>query len=170
MLILGDFTTSVRKALKEIDPKYRDYNALVVCGSHTPDKWNISRIIANIKKAREQNTPTLLICWGHQLGAIEYARNVLGIENATSEEFFDPTIWDFDIKGIPVFVVKKLPRINVGLHDGETYWNNYEVDEDILKLWKKNNNFITCQYHPEYQSSKGAPHKILLKFLDYCKK
>lgn len=88
------------------------------------------------------------------MAAIEYARNVLGIKDATSEEFGEGT-----------FIVKKRKDLNVGLHDGETYWNNYEVDLDD---WEKPDNFFTCQFHPEYQSSKENPHPLLVKFLEAC--
>jgi CTP synthase len=43
--------------------------------------------IEAIKYAREQNIPFLGICLGMQLAAIEFARNVCGIEDATSREF-----------------------------------------------------------------------------------
>ena len=39
-----------------------------------------------IKHARENNIPLLGICLGMQLMAIEFARNVLGIQNASTEE------------------------------------------------------------------------------------
>ncbi|KAJ8468896.1 hypothetical protein ONZ45_g17078 [Pleurotus djamor] len=40
-----------------------------------------------IKYAREQKIPFLGICLGFQLAVIEWARNVLGLQNATSAEF-----------------------------------------------------------------------------------
>ncbi|KAF9484825.1 CTP synthase [Pholiota conissans] len=40
-----------------------------------------------IKYAREQKVPFLGICLGFQLAVVEWARNVLGIEDATSAEF-----------------------------------------------------------------------------------
>lgn len=43
--------------------------------------------IYTLEYARTHNIPLLGICFGMQLMAIEYAKNVLGIENATSEEF-----------------------------------------------------------------------------------
>jgi CTP synthase len=43
--------------------------------------------IAAIKKLRESGKPFLGICLGMQLAAIEFARNVIGIEKATSHEF-----------------------------------------------------------------------------------
>ena len=43
--------------------------------------------IAAIKYAREKRIPFLGICFGMQLAAIEFARNVCGIKDATSREF-----------------------------------------------------------------------------------
>lgn len=116
-------------------------------------------MLLEIKKVRETSLPFLGICAGHQLAAIEYARNVLGIKYATSEEYgpSGPS------------VVHKLPKLKVGVYDGESYWNNYEVNSAILKLWVKADNFITCQFHPEYQSSKGKHHPLLVTFLKHAK-
>lgn len=157
MLILNDFNTSVKKALSEIDSNYESYEGLVICGTHNPQ--NVIEMLDIIKEARENKIPALLICAGHQLAAIEYAINVLGIKDATSEEF-----------GKGIFIVKKLPELKVGLHSGESYWNNYEVDPLFENQWYKPDHFITCQYHPEYQSSKDNPHKDLVEFINICKK
>lgn len=43
--------------------------------------------ITAAKYARENNIPYLGLCLGMQIAAIEFARNVLGIKEATSEEF-----------------------------------------------------------------------------------
>lgn len=154
MIILNDFQTSVSKALSEIDPKWRNLEGLIVCGTHTPQ--NVEAMIEAIRSARENHIPALLICFGYQLGAIEYARNVLDITDATSEEFSD--------KG--TFIVKKRPQMKVGLHDGESWWSNYEVDLD----WRIPKNFVAVPFHPEYQSSKDYPHPLLVKFLQLCRK
>ena len=166
MKILNDFSTSVRKALEEIDPNYESYPGLVICGTHSPH--DIDSLLTEIQTAREQGIPYLGICFGHQLAAIEYARNVLGIADATSEEFGEGT-----------FIVYKLDKLKVGLHGGnflygkytggESYWNNYEVIAGFEDLWKKSDNFITCQFHPEYQSSKDRPHPLLVQFLGECR-
>jgi CTP synthase (UTP-ammonia lyase) len=158
MQILNDFNTSVRKALGEIDPDWEKYEGLIICGTHSPEKLDPNQQIGFIRMARERGLPFLGICFGHQLAAIEYARNVLGIKNATSEEF-----------GEGELVVQKLPNLKVGLFDGESYWNNYEVISDIIAQWQKPENFITCQYHPEYQSNKDKPHPLLVKFLEICR-
>lgn len=158
MLVLNSFHTTVEKALGEIDPKWRDYIGLVVCGTHTPQF--VDGMINAIREYREAGHPILGICFGHQLAAVEYARNVLGIENASSEEWGHPT---------DTFVVRKRDGLKVGLHDGETYWNNYEVDPEFEKRWQKPENIITMQYHPEYQSSKSNPHPLLIKFIEHAK-
>lgn len=151
MRILNDFSTSVRKALEEIEPDYNDLRGLVVCGTHNQE--NVEQIISEIKRARENGTPTLLICAGHQLGAIQWVRDN-GIPDATSEEF-----------GTGTFVVKRRPELKVGLHDGETWWSNYDVAID----WEIPKHFISVPYHPEYQSSKEKPHPLLIHFINLCK-
>tara|TARA_Y100001949_G_C15977034_1_gene326606 strand:- start:41 stop:502 length:462 start_codon:yes stop_codon:yes gene_type:complete len=150
MRILNDFNTTVHKSLAEIDINYMDYEGLIICGTHSPH--NVESLILEITRARMNKIPFLGICFGHQLAAIEWARNN-GISDATSEEF-----------GKGTFVVKRLPEQKVGMHDGQTYWNDYEVAID----WQKPEHFITTQYHPEYQSSKEKPHPDLIKFLEKC--
>jgi hypothetical protein len=51
MEILGDFTTSLKKALKEIDSNYETYEGLVIAGSHAPVEPEY--IIGKIKEYRE---------------------------------------------------------------------------------------------------------------------
>lgn len=158
MDILNDFDTSVRRALSEIDPEYEKLRGLVVCGTHTPH--DVDNLIKKIRDAREQKIPFLGICFGHQLAAIEYARNVLGITDATSEEFGTGT----------VVIKKRVDGLYVGMHDGETYWNNYEVTPEIMDLWNPPDHFITTQYHPEYESQIDKPHPVLTKFIALCRK
>lgn len=157
MKILNDFSTSVQKAFSEIDPKWRDYPGLVVCGTHNPHNPEI--MIDEIQVARERRIPFLGICFGHQLAAIEYARNVMGIKDAVSEEW-----------GHGTFVVKRRPEgLKIGLHDGESYWNNFEVDIKYSGQMRYPSCFFTSQSHPEYQSSKRKPHPLLVKFLQYAR-
>lgn len=155
MEILNDFSTSVRKALAEIEPDYEKLNGLVICGTH--NQKNTEELIDTIRRAREEKIPTLLICAGHQLGFIEYCRNVLGIKNATSEEF--------GTQG--TFVVVKRPQMKVGLHEGESWWSNYMLIDGV---WEMPKHFISVPYHPEYQSTKDHPHPILKEFISICSK
>lgn len=155
MEILGHFQTNVRRALREIDPEYESLPGLVICGSHAPQELDTEAMIGRIEYAREHDFPFLGICFGHQLAAIEYARHILNIPDATSEEF-----------GQGTFVVQKRPQIKVGLHEGESYWSNYVVNIPFLNP----EHFITTAYHPEYQSRLGRPHPVLVKFINLCKK
>lgn len=154
MEILNDFDTSIRRALDEIDPNFYKLPGLVICGTHKPHDTEM--LIEKIREAREKKIPYLGLCFGHQLAAIEYARNVQGIKDATSEEF-----------GKGTFVVKKMEQMKVGgYYDDEgSRWHNYEVVID----WEKPAWFITTQSHPEYESMKGKPHPLLKKFLKLCK-
>lgn len=64
------------------------YDAVIL-----PGGWGergIENIIKAAKVCREEQIPCLGICLGLQIMVIEYARNVLGLENANSAEF-DPT-------------------------------------------------------------------------------
>lgn len=153
MQILNNFNTTVEKALSEIDPHWRRYKGLIVCGTHSPT--DVEQMLVLIREARESGLPFLGICAGYQLASIEYARGVLGIPDATSEEFM--------VEG--TLVVKKRPELKVGLHEGETWWSNYEVVIDPVFP----ENFFTVPFHPEYQSSVDKPHPLLVEFLNYAK-
>lgn len=179
MEIVGDFTTTVRKALEEIDPKYESYSGLIVCGKHAPQASVADEEIALIKIARETQLPTLGICWGLQAMMIEYARDVFKIRGATSEEI-DPDSASA--------IIVKMPELRVGIKDVagrlESHWHNYRVQEisamesafhiirtdEIMEQARLRDHrfFVGVQYHPEYQSSKDAPHPLLVDFLRIC--
>jgi len=150
---VNEFTTTLKKVLYEIDTDYMQYDGLIVPGSHRPSL--IEEKIGRIREARETGRPALLICLGYQLGAIEHARNVLGIKDATSEEFGEGT-W---------VVKKREDGLKVGEHDGETWWSNYEVTID----WEPPKNFYATPSHPEYQHTKGSRQPLLLHFIQLCR-
>ena len=155
MKLLSDFTTSVCRAFDEIDEDWESYPGLVICGTHAPKLEDIENLVNHVKGAREDRIPFLGICYGHQICAIEYARNVLGIKDATSEEF--------GIEG--TFVIKRRDGLKIGFHEGESWWSNYDVAIDM----KKPSWFITTPAHPEYTSSIDKPHPLLVEFLSLCK-
>lgn len=152
MKLLGDFTTNVRRALDEIDPMWWSYNGLIVCGSHNPK--DAESIIKEIETARNAKLPVLGICYGYQLATIEYARNVLNINNATSEEWGNGTL-----------VVRARPEPRIGLYQDESYWSYYDVTIEP----KFPDNWICVPFHPEYQSHKNNQHHLLIKFINICK-
>lgn len=154
MEVLGEYTPSIIKAFSEIDSNWSNYDALLIAGSHNPKDTEL--LIGKIKEARLYAKPFYGECLAYQLAAIEYARNVLGIKDATSEEW-----------GEGIFVVKKRKEgLNVGLKNGESYWNNFEVD---LPEWRISGCFFIAQYHASYQSSIKKPHKLIVEFLKYAK-
>ena len=159
MEIHNSFQTSVKKALDEIDIDWPKYRGLIICGTHSPE--NVEFLLDKITLARAKGLPFYGECFGHQLACIEWARNMMGISKATSQEF--------GLEG--VFVVKKLPQLNVGLKDGESYWNNYAVKEDVEKDYFKNRppNMFSSQFHASYQSSIDKPHPLIKSFLEYAK-
>ncbi|OQS55074.1 pyrG [Ecytonucleospora hepatopenaei] len=85
----------VNLELVELNPsKFKEYkengvleklNGIVCPGGFGSTEYDLKCNV--IKFARENNIPFLGICLGLQLFFIEYARNVLGINNATSTEF-----------------------------------------------------------------------------------
>ena len=73
---------NVREVLK-------DYEAIICPGGF--GGRDISGIMLAIKYSRENNKPYFGICFGMQLALIEYARNVLGYQEATSKELDENT-------------------------------------------------------------------------------
>ena len=62
-----------------------EYDGILVPGGF--GSRGINGKISAIKYARENNVPFLGICLGMQMAVVEFARNVLGIEDANSAEF-----------------------------------------------------------------------------------
>lgn len=75
-----------------VDKALGDVDAILVPGGF--GERGVEGKIAAIRYAREKGLPYLGICFGMQLATIEYARNVLGIKDATSSEFGPQTTED----------------------------------------------------------------------------
>ncbi|CAI9270418.1 unnamed protein product [Lactuca saligna] len=71
------------------------------------DRGVEGKIIA-AKYARENNIPYLSICLGMKIAVIEYARSVLGLENANSTEF------DLNTKNPCVIFIPKGSKTHMG--------------------------------------------------------
>ena len=81
-----DSETIVPDNVKE---KLSKYDGIVVPGGF--GNRGIEGMIETIKYARENDVPFLGICLGMQMAVVEYARNVLGLEDANSNEFSSNT-------------------------------------------------------------------------------
>ena len=66
-----------------------EINGILVPGGFG-DRGTEGKILAS-KYAREQGIPYFGLCLGMQIAVIDFARNVLGLENANSEEFDEQT-------------------------------------------------------------------------------
>ena len=96
--------------------------------------------IEAIKYARENKIPYLGLCYGMQLAAVEYAKNVCGIKNATSEEI-NPKAKEKIIHSIPFD-----PKYQVIKGDGcsmriGTYDCVLKETSLIYSIYKKHNSF-----------------------------
>lgn len=68
-----------------VNDMLKGLNGIIVPGGF--GKRGIEGKISTIKYARENNIPFLGICLGMQMAVVEFARNVLKLEDANSEEF-----------------------------------------------------------------------------------
>jgi len=69
------------------DPVLKGLNGIIVPGGF--GQRGISGKILAIQYARKNKIPFLGICFGMQMAALEFARNVCGLKNASSKEFSD---------------------------------------------------------------------------------
>jgi len=72
-----------------MDAEKLDYDYSKLDGIIIPQGWGkrgVEGKINAIKYARENNIPYLGLCFGMQMAVIEFARNVLGLKNANTEE------------------------------------------------------------------------------------
>ena len=74
---------------ENVKEKLSKYDGIVVPGGF--GNRGIEGMIETIKYAREEKVPFLGICLGMQMTVIEYARNVLGLNDANSAEFSNTT-------------------------------------------------------------------------------
>ena len=111
--------------------------------------------IQAIRYARENNVPFFGICLGMQCAVIEFARHVVGIEEANSEEF-NPFAKDKLIYLMTEwydFRKKAVERRDAESDKGGTM----EIPDHP---W-----FLGCQFHPEFQSRPMKPHPLFKDFI-----
>ena len=141
---------------------------------------------------RTYNIKTLGICFGFQAMAIEYARNVTGIQDATSTEI--STSGSFVITNSPqMYKGNEAIHLTNGISDiysqssvVERNRHRYELNPDYhqslvdsgLTLSGVNNHnkisaielhehpfYIGVQYHPEFNSRPFKPHPLFIELI-----
>ena len=80
-----DYVDSEEITSQNAEKILKPYHALLVPGGF--GNRGIEGMIEAIKYARENNIPFLGICLGMQMAVVEFARNVLNLKDANSEEF-----------------------------------------------------------------------------------
>ena len=136
-----------------LEEKLKDIDGIVVPGGF--GETGIEDIISAITLCRIKKIPFLGICMGLQLAVIEYARNVLGIKNASSAEFGTTkdtliinkmTEW-IDNEGI--IKIKKLSG-NLG---GSMRLGDFKAELNInslaFQLYKTK--YIVCRHRHRYE-------------------
>lgn len=113
------------------DEKMKELNGIIVPGGF--GNRGIEGKIEAIRYARENNVPFLGICLGMQMAVVEFARNVLKLEDVNSEEF------DKACKNPVIHIMKE--QINIKTKGGTMRLGSYpcSIKEGSLaeKLYKQ---------------------------------
>ena len=155
----------------------KDLNGIIVPGGF--GKRGIEGKINTIKYARENNIPFLGICLGMQLAVVEFARNVLKLEDANSEEFNKES----NNKVIHIMneqknIKKKGGTMRLGaypcvLKKGsmamELYGGNEAVYERHRHRYEFNNEYRELFEENGMECSGESPDKNLVEIVEYKK-
>lgn len=126
----------------------KDYDGILVPGGFG-ERGSEGKISA-IKYARENNIPFLGICFGMQLAAVEFARNVLGYKDATTTEFDPKTthpiidLLENQYEGIDMGATMRLGLYECEVKDGTLAYKCYKehhVQERHRHRYEFNNSF-----------------------------
>ncbi|KAF2615226.1 hypothetical protein F2Q70_00009881 [Brassica cretica] len=122
------------------------------------DRGVQGKILAT-KFARENQVPFLGICLGMQLAVVEFARSILGFEDANSTEFEPET-------SSPCVIF--MPEVNPDMiseieNAGLSFVGKDETGRrmEIVEL-QNHPYFVGVQFHPEFKSRPGKPSALFL--------
>ena len=112
-----------------------------------------------MRYVREHGIPFLGICLGMQMAVIEYARNVMGIDDAHSTEMEphtpNPVISMMEAQKA---IIDKGGTMRLGAINPET--GLVEIVELANHPW-----FVGVQFHPELKSTVMNPHPLFVAFV-----
>ncbi len=131
--------------------------------------------LAAIRYAREKNVPLLGICLGMQCMVIEYARNVLGWEDADSREFNEETRHAvIDLMPDQVGVTQKGGTMRLGAYPcllaenslSEKLYKIREISERHRHRYEFNNEFRSAFEKAGLQVSGSSPDGMLVEMVE----
>ncbi|CAN4078546.1 unnamed protein product [Withania somnifera] len=111
------------------------------------------------KYARENKIPFLGICLGMQIAVIEYARSILGLQDANSTEF-DPNTQNPCV----IFMPEVNPDMVQQFEDAGLSFTGKDESGRRMEIVELPNHpyFIGVQFHPEFKSRPGKPSAVFL--------
>lgn len=140
-----------------LDAYFKDYQGIIVPGGF--GGRDVEGIIATIRYARENGIPYFGICFGMQLAVIEYAKNVLGYQDASSREINVST-------KMPIIELNSSRKMRLGIYDcklkeeslvrsiynqeiiSERHRHRYEFNNQYLDIFKTGN-FVISGINPK---------------------
>ncbi len=163
------------KKLKELSK----FDGIIVPGGF--GNRDIEGIISSIKYIREHDIPFLGLCYGMQLAAIEFARNVANIKDATTEEV-DPNNEHLIIHTMKD-QIKKINKLNYGgsmrlgaypclLKEKTKVYEAYKQDEIMERhrhYYEFNNDYRTILESKGLCISGTSPDNKLVETIEITK-
>ena len=150
-----------RNGAKNVLNDLQDIHAILVPGGFGAD--GTAGKISVIRYARENKIPYFGICFGMQMAVIEYARNVLNIDNATSSEISNEGInivglmEDWETKDGNINLVKDSKNLGGTMRLG-SYPCLIKKDSLAYKIYKKD--YIEERHRHRYEININYKEKI----------
>ena len=178
------FINSEHITQENVGDMLSDMAGIVICPGF--GQRGIEGKIIAAEYTRTYDIPTFGICLGMQMMVVEFARNVLGYQDANSSEMDAETTHPvIDLMEAQKNVTKKGGTMRLGAYDcklvkGSRTWKAYhnelstsnglcikaglvEIVEIPEKRW-----YIGTQFHPEYSSTVLHPHPLFMDFIKAC--
>ncbi len=159
---------------QNVADKLKDVDGIIVPGGF--GERGVEGMIAACKYARENKIPYLGICLGMQVTVIEYARNVLGIADATSGEFSQNGSHVIDImpdkKGKKLGGTMRLGAYPCRLKDGtkikEAYANQDVIEERHRHRYEFNSDYLSAFEKGGLVISGKSPDGRIVETVEIC--
>ena len=177
------FTNNVKVKVKLIDSEkitrenvkeqLKNMDAIIVPGGF--GDRGIEGMIETIRYVRENKIPFLGICLGMQMTVVEYARNVLGLKDANSEEF------NTDTQNQVIHIMEEQKNINkkggtmrLGAYPcvikngslAEKVYNENEISERHRHRFEYNNSYKEMLENAGLKVSGTSPDGLLVEMVE----